>query len=136
MSKLRQIDDDQLVQRFFEHDYRDRGVVKWQGYYLSDHTAALKKQAKAEAKKYPAKVQQSLEEMSQLLGKAYANGQTVSIQLNDRDLNGNFLPDLVGKVIGYEDDRVYLEGHDGVVLMDVRNVERAERGTTRVDSRV
>lgn len=131
MNKLRQIDDDQLVQRFFEHDYRDRGILKWQGYYLSDHTAALKKQAKQEAKKYPARAQQSLEEMSQLLSQAYANGQTVSIQLNNRDLDGHFLPDLVGKVIGYEDDRVYLAGQKGVTLGDVRNVER---GTTRVDS--
>lgn len=131
MNKLRQIDDDQLVQRFFEHDYRDRGILKWQGYYLSDHTAALKKQAKQEAKKYPGRAQQSLEEMSQLLSQAYANGQTVSIQLNNRDLDGHFLPDLVGKVIGYEDDRVYLAGQEGVALGDVRNVER---GTTRVDS--
>lgn len=133
MSKLKQIDDDQLVQRFFDHDYRDRGVIKWQGFYLSDHTAALKKQAKAEAKKYPAKPHQSQEEISQLLGRAYANGQTVSIQLNDRDLNGNFLPDLVGKVIGYEDEMVYLAGHDGIALMDMRHVER---GTTGVDSRI
>lgn len=133
MSKLRQIDDDQLVQRFFDHDYRDRGVIKWQGFYLSDHTAALKKQAKQEAKKYPARVQQSLEDMSQLLSEAFANGQTVSIQLNNRDMNGDFLPDLVGKVIGYEDEMVYLAGHDGVALMDMRNVER---GTTRVDSRI
>ncbi len=42
MSKLRQINDDRLVQRFFEHDYRDRGVIKWQGFYLSDRTADLK----------------------------------------------------------------------------------------------
>ncbi|HBF73809.1 MAG TPA: hypothetical protein DDW71_00925 [Lactobacillus sp.] len=133
MSKLRQINDDQLVQRFFDHDYRDRGVVKWQGFYLSDHTAALKKQAKQEAKKYPARAQQSMEEISQVLSEAYANGQTVSVQLNNRNLNGEFLPDLVGKVIGYEDEMVYLEGQQGFEIGDVRNIER---GTTRVDSRI
>lgn len=127
MSKLRQINDDQLVQRFFDHDYQDRGVVKWQGFYLSDHTAALKKQAKQEAKKYPARVQQSMEEMSQLLSEAYANGQTVSVQLNNRDLNGEFLPDLVGKVIGYDDEVVYLEGQQGFEIGIVRNVERGSR---------
>lgn len=127
MSKLRQINDDQLVQRFFDHDYQDRGVVKWQGFYLSDHTAALKKQAKQEAKKYPARVQQSMEEMSQLLSEAYANGQTVSVQLNNRDLNGEFLPDLVGKVIGYDDEMVYLEGQQGFEIGGVRNLERGSR---------
>ncbi len=127
MSKLRQINDDQLVQRFFDHDYRDRGVVKWQGFYLSDHTAALKKQAKQEAKKYPARAQQSMEEISQVLSEAYANGQTVSVQLNNRNLNGEFLPDLVGKVIGYEDEMVYLEGRQGFEMGDVRNIERGSR---------
>lgn len=127
MSKLRQINDDQLVQRFFNHDYQDRGVVKWQGFYLSDHTAALKKQAKQEAKKYPARAQQSMEEISQVLSEAYANGQTVNVQLNNRNLNGEFLPDLVGKVIGYEDEMVYLEGQQGFEIGDVRNVERESR---------
>jgi len=127
MSKLRQINDDQLVQRFFDHDYRDRGVVKWQGFYLSDHTAALKKQAKQEAKKYPARAQQSMEEIAQVLSEAYANGQTVSVQLNNRNLNGEFLPDLVGKVIGYEDEMVYLEGRQGFEMGDVRNIERGSR---------
>ncbi|GAX07346.1 hypothetical protein IWT5_00079 [Secundilactobacillus silagincola] len=127
MSKLQQINDDQLVQRFFDHDYQDRGVVKWQGFYLSDHTAALKKQAKQEAKKYPARTQQSVEEIAQVLSEAYANGQTVSVQLNNRNLNGEFLPDLVGKVIGYEDEMVYLEGQQGFEIGDVRNIERGSR---------
>ncbi|WP_173005340.1 hypothetical protein AAEX98_02805 [Lactobacillus helveticus] len=29
------------VKHFFEHDYHDRGMMKWQGFYLSDHTATL-----------------------------------------------------------------------------------------------
>ncbi|TFZ24236.1 hypothetical protein E2P76_15695 [Lactiplantibacillus plantarum] len=33
------------VKHFFDHDYHDRGMVKWQGFYLSDHTAALHQQA-------------------------------------------------------------------------------------------
>ena len=32
------------VKHFFEHDYHDRGMMKWQGFYLSDHTAALNQQ--------------------------------------------------------------------------------------------
>ncbi|GAX00746.1 hypothetical protein [Secundilactobacillus silagei] len=124
MSKLWQIDDDALVQRFFDHDYQDRGVVKWQGFYLSDHTAALKKQARQEAVKHPAKTQQSLEEMSVILSDAYANGKRVSIQVNDRDLNGEFRPDLVGKVIGYKEDKIYLAGQTDVSILDMRHVER------------
>ena len=28
---------------FFKHDYHDRGMIKWQGYYLSDHTEHVNK---------------------------------------------------------------------------------------------
>ncbi|MFC6254092.1 hypothetical protein ACFP1H_05780 [Secundilactobacillus hailunensis] len=124
MSKLKQIDDDVLVQRFFDHDYQDRGVVKWQGFYLSDHTAALKKQARQEAVKHPAKTQQSLEEMSAILSDAYANGKRVSIQLNARNPNGEFVPDLTGPVIGYEDDAVYLADQPPVSLSEMRHVTK------------
>ncbi|PWG00329.1 hypothetical protein [Levilactobacillus bambusae] len=30
------------VQHFFDVDYHDRGLMKWQGYFLSDHTSAIK----------------------------------------------------------------------------------------------
>jgi len=124
MSKLQQIDDDTLVQRFFDHDYQDRGVVKWQGFYLSDHTAALKKQARQEAIKHPAKTQQSLEEMSAILSDAYANGKRVSIQLNTRNSNDEFAPDLTGQVVGYEDDAVYLADQPPASLSEMRHVTK------------
>lgn len=44
---------DAMVADFFANRYFDRGMRKWQGYYLSDHTAALKKQSKSEALVYP-----------------------------------------------------------------------------------
>lgn len=28
---------------FFKNYYQDRGMLKWQGFFLSDHTAALSK---------------------------------------------------------------------------------------------
>ncbi|EPC51320.1 hypothetical protein Lpp48_09324, partial [Lacticaseibacillus paracasei subsp. paracasei Lpp48] len=43
---------DAMVADFFANRYFDRGMRKWQGYYLSDHTAALKKQSKSEALVY------------------------------------------------------------------------------------
>ncbi|CAM3268552.1 hypothetical protein PEAC54167_06430 [Pediococcus acidilactici] len=33
------------VQEFFDYYYVDRGIIKWQGYYLSDHLNALKRDA-------------------------------------------------------------------------------------------
>ncbi len=32
-----------LVANYFKNDYRERGLIKWRGFFLSDHTSALKK---------------------------------------------------------------------------------------------
>lgn len=34
---------DQVAAEFFNFYYHDRGKVKWDGYFLSEHQAALKK---------------------------------------------------------------------------------------------
>ena len=115
--------DPDTVQIFFERYYQDRGMVKWQGYYLSDHTAALKKEADELGKEYPPKSLQSTEKRSNVLAEAFANGKTVSVQLNTLDLNGNFQPDLVGKLLGYEDDTIYLDNEQFVTLDEMRHVE-------------
>ncbi|KRN10379.1 hypothetical protein [Liquorilactobacillus mali] len=36
--------DDAFAEYFFKNFYQDRGMRKWQGFFLSDHTQALKKQ--------------------------------------------------------------------------------------------
>ncbi|MEM0563096.1 hypothetical protein WMC37_10065 [Leuconostoc mesenteroides subsp. mesenteroides] len=32
-----------LINNYFQYDYRDRGIKKWRGFFLSDHTSALRK---------------------------------------------------------------------------------------------
>ncbi|ORI44993.1 hypothetical protein BMR95_08220, partial [Leuconostoc mesenteroides subsp. cremoris] len=34
-----------MINNYFQNDYRERGKVKWNGYFLSDHTSALKREA-------------------------------------------------------------------------------------------
>lgn len=34
---------DKMATQFFKHYYHDRGKMKWGGFLLSEHTAALKK---------------------------------------------------------------------------------------------
>ncbi|MDO4903817.1 MAG: hypothetical protein Q3959_06120 [Limosilactobacillus sp.] len=37
-------DASQVAQEFFRYYYQDRGKMKWSGFFLSEHTAALHKQ--------------------------------------------------------------------------------------------
>lgn len=34
---------DDVANDFFKNYYKDRGKIKWSGFFLSEHTAALKK---------------------------------------------------------------------------------------------
>ena len=47
---LRKIDE-RFAENFFKNYYHDRGMLKWQGFYLSDHLNALKKAKAAQQKK-------------------------------------------------------------------------------------
>lgn len=35
---------EEVAELFFRYYYHDRGKIKWSGFFLSEHTAALKKQ--------------------------------------------------------------------------------------------
>lgn len=49
-----------VVDNFFEQSYQDRGMLKWQGFYLSDYTAALNKERAKRDKKIEYRPQQTL----------------------------------------------------------------------------
>lgn len=71
------------AKRFFEKDYTDRGMVKWQGYFLSDHTEDVSKYSK---KRRDEAERADLREMtpvaiSECLLEAYAQHRPVTIQL-------------------------------------------------------
>lgn len=115
--------DMDVVNNFFEHDYHDRGMVKWQGFYLSDHTAALNKQEAKDQKVYHPKSQQSLETITAILAEAYQRHRAVSLQLNELDANGNQLPDIQTHVYGYHSDKVIIDDEKAVSIDDIRHVE-------------
>ncbi|WP_127849604.1 hypothetical protein [Lacticaseibacillus hulanensis] len=112
---------EQLVQDYFAHQYRDRGMTKWQGYYLSDHTSALNKAKQAAAVTYPPRPQQSPEQIGVILADAFANSHPVAIQLTSIAPNGEYGPDILGLVRGYTDTDVVI-GSSRIDLETIRNV--------------
>ncbi len=114
--------DMDVVNYFFEHDYHDRGMLKWQGFYLSDHTAALNKQRANDQRIYQRQPQQSLATITAALANAYQRHKMVSLQLNTVDMDGNQLPDIQTYVYGYHDDQIVLDHHQLVSVNDIRHV--------------
>ena len=114
--------DSQTVKIFFDRYYHDRGKMKWQGFYLSDHTAALKKADKKLKHENNLRPKQTIEEITKLLMQSYSYNQIVKVQLNTFDANHQVADDLVGEVVGYDENKFYLDNQKTFHLGEVRNV--------------
>lgn len=88
--------------------YRDRGIMKWLGMMLSDHSEALKKEEiDDQLIEVKAKEKMDEEEIAGVLYQAFVTDSPVCIQANVIR-NGNYYKDLECKISGYVDNRIYL----------------------------
>jgi len=128
---LDNIDDEvlQRAERFFRNDYHDRGMVKWQGYFLSDHTEDVgnyTEQRRSDRKRQD-KAEMSLETISEKLLLAYDKRIAVTLQLRNHKENGISSPFYYGRVAGVVGDDLRLEGVTGSFPMtDILWVEMEE----------
>lgn len=95
-------------EHFFDN-YHDRGMKKWAGFYLSEHTAIMEKLKLTEIQLMPQKEQQSPEVISQLLETAILKDLPVSIQKEEVDQEGHYSPDIIGKIQGHDSLGLYVD---------------------------
>ncbi|MEO1771710.1 hypothetical protein [Candidatus Enterococcus ferrettii] len=103
-------DDETAMELFLEakQNYQDRGMIKWIGFYLSDHTALLNKDNQQRYKENLQKSQQTLEEIGLLLQQSYTQNKRIALQLEALDSERKYYDDLVGRVIGQKEQLIYL----------------------------
>lgn len=112
---------DRVVADFFD-GYKDRGMLQWQGFFLSDHTSRLKKARERESYVEERRPSESMEEISTKLFKSFKQRTNVNVQLNERDNNGRYSESLNGFVKGYTGD-IVLIGNDRVNINLISSVE-------------
>ncbi|KAA8372617.1 hypothetical protein [Leuconostoc carnosum] len=98
----------QLINHYFQNDYRERGKMKWNGFFLSDHTATLKKDDQirhTNTEKLPAI---SLDVAQNKLRQAFVNYDSVTVQQNIINTKRQFVPNVTGLVNGFSDLGVYI----------------------------
>lgn len=108
--------------------YKDRGIVKWLGMMLSDHSEALKKEkVNNQLLEVEPKKEMAEEEIAQVLYQAFVMNSPVAIQANVIRRDGNYYKDLECKVSSYVENQIHLYLKDGRVtsctLEQIRNVE-------------
>ncbi|WP_193064926.1 hypothetical protein [Oceanobacillus oncorhynchi] len=107
------------------YGYKDRGILKWQGMILADQKDAMKIM-KDEFEIIEAKEEMSEEEISKVLHKAYTMDCPIAIQANAMR-NGSYYKDVLCKIAGYGNGRIFLNVIDGrktsCTIDQIRNVE-------------
>lgn len=114
---------DQEAENFFNHDYIDRGMIKWQGFYLSDHTSALNAEHETNYKVLQREIlpQMTVKEITEVINKAIVKDKTVKIQTNKCDSNSIFEAPIVGKIKGYIENDLYIDDYT-VEISVIRHV--------------
>lgn len=102
-------------------DYQDRGMGKWGGFYLSEHTAEISKDDKQRKKINVKKERMTAEEIDEVLYAARLSTSMISIQKEIVDQDNNYLDDVTGFISGYDERGLYL-GTEKVDYDEIRNV--------------
>lgn len=98
-----------------ELGYRDRGMVKWQGFILSDHMEQMLEEEQEQ--RYHAPLPElSTQDCAARLRQAYEAKRTVALQLNLLD-DGHYPGEIFGQVLGVQDEQLYLEEESGLRLI-------------------
>lgn len=109
-----------------ELGYQDRGVVKWFGMMLSDHSEALKKEKNNKSEGIKPKEKMDIINISKVIYQAYTTGYPVIIQANILE-NGHYFKDIKCKIKGCSDNKICLVLQNNQIkyckLDEIRNIE-------------
>lgn len=103
-------------------DYNDRGRLKWAGFYLSDHTEEIDADNEQRSNQNLAKEQMATEEISKILKTALIKNRSVCIQKEERNVEGYYPEDIVGKILGGDELGIYV-GDNKVHYDEIRHIE-------------
>lgn len=115
--------DPDLVTRFL-HEYQDRGMMKWNGFYLSDHTSKFNKMAKSDQKNRERSHSEQMEntEINAVINQAIVKKLAIVIELNSRTLD-NEIPEFIeGKITGFLGNELFI-GQEGVALDEIYSIK-------------
>lgn len=108
MSKKYEFDPNVVTQ--FLSQYQDRGMMKWQGFYLSDHTASLQKVDHNDRLKLNRSHSEKMEteEIEKIINTAVVKKLPVRVERSVQDKDGYVAPFIEGQIDGYYLDKLVI----------------------------
>jgi hypothetical protein len=96
-------------------EYNDRKMAKWIGFYLSEHTTAMKNDNKKQSIVYSMKPTMTPEAITETIQAAILHSKRISVQLNEADQEGHAFEDITGSIAGYDSQSLFLIKENGEV---------------------
>lgn len=107
---------------YLNKEYHDRGIKKWAGFYLSEHTAVQEKLTDERHEVNPQKQQMDPQEIALVVNESILKNKSIAIQIEAVDQNGYYKDDVVGLVVGGDELGIYV--NDTKVDFDeIRNIQ-------------
>lgn len=107
---------------YLNKEYHDRGIKKWAGFYLSEHTAVQEKLTDERHEFNPQKQQMDPQEIALVVNESILKNKSIAIQIEAVDQNGYYKDDVVGLVVGGDELGIYV--NDTKVDFDeIRNIQ-------------
>ncbi len=104
-------------------NYDDRGMAKWLGFYLSEHTSEMEKDSILRNKVFVRKQAMSEGEISHTLEFAFKQRKSVTIQLATLNDEGAAFPDIEGIIEGYQGNQLYISDLDaGIQIVAIDTI--------------
>lgn len=103
--------------------YDDRGMAKWMGFYLSEHTSEMEKDNTVRTKVWLRKEPMSDYEIGEVLDVAFKTHSKVIIQTAELNDEGTAFEDIIGVVEGHDGNTLYVSDVDfGVQLVAIDSI--------------
>lgn len=115
----------------FVRNYDDRGMAKWMGFYLSEHTSEMEKDNTIRNTIYYRREKMSEIEISSILDTAYRYRYSVIIQLDALNTEGFAFEDVTGVVEGFNENKLYLSDVEtGIQIVSINSINHIALSTT------
>ncbi len=117
--------DPNLVNQFLKYDYYDRGMMKWQGFYLSDHTSVLDKNNRVQDRKRNEKHIEAItaEMIANTINDAIVKCYPVQIDKAERSIEGIVPSKVEGLISGWFGSQIIV-ANEAILIEEIYAIKK------------
>ena len=106
-------------------EFKDRGMLKWGGFLLAEHSSRNETECEKRNQFYPPKPLMYEDEINAVIQEAILYNKSVSVQEKTVNVDGFHPADITGKILGGENGELYI-GNMHIAYEEIRHISCSE----------